>query len=127
MASHSGGPGVRDRSGHAGLVVDKDALGKIFFKNLSFPCQSPQRLLHTRHPSSGPGTILQIIADVLSDLSLAPTQETENRYGSGLSTREQNSRKSMEIFSVVYLWSRGQSSRLHIQRSGFDSRRYQIF
>jgi hypothetical protein len=30
-------------------------------------------------------------------------------------------------YSTLYLLSRGQSSRLQIQRSGFDSRRYQIF
>jgi hypothetical protein len=34
---------------------------------------------------------------------------------------------SRSISSWLPLWSSGQSSYLHIQRSGFDSRRYQIF
>jgi hypothetical protein len=31
------------------------------------------------------------------------------------------------LIRIIYNWSSGQSSRLQIQRSGFDSRRYQIF
>jgi hypothetical protein len=42
----------------------------------SFPCQfSFHRLLHIHHLSSGAGTIGQIVADILSGLSLTPPQD----------------------------------------------------
>jgi hypothetical protein len=59
------------RSGHMGFVVDKVALGQIFPKYFSLPCQFLfHRLLHAHHLSSGPGTIRQIVADVPSGLSV---------------------------------------------------------
>jgi hypothetical protein len=39
-------------SGQVGFVVDKVALGQIFFENFGFPCQSSfhQILHHHNHP-----------------------------------------------------------------------------
>jgi hypothetical protein len=69
--------GFEPRSGHMGFVVDKVALGHVFSDYFDFSCQfSFHQLLHTHHPSSGPGTIGQLVADVPSELSLTPLQET---------------------------------------------------
>jgi hypothetical protein len=48
-------------SDHMGFVVDKVALGQVFFEYFSFPCQySFQRLLHSHHHLSPvAGTIAQ--------------------------------------------------------------------
>jgi hypothetical protein len=60
-----------------GFVVDKAELGQVFFEYFGCPCQVFHRPLHTHHhPSSGSGTIGQIVADVPSGLSLTPPQET---------------------------------------------------
>jgi hypothetical protein len=68
-------PGFEPWSGHVGFLVHKVALGQIFFDYIGFPCQlSFHRLLHIHHPpSSGAGTIDQLVADVPS---LTPPQET---------------------------------------------------
>jgi hypothetical protein len=61
------------------FVVDEVALWQVFSEYFGFPCQiSFQRLLHIHHhhPSSGVGTIGQLVADVPSGLSLTPPQET---------------------------------------------------
>jgi hypothetical protein len=43
-----------------GFLMDKVALGQVFFEYFGFPCQfSFHRLLHTHHLSSGAGTIDQ--------------------------------------------------------------------
>jgi hypothetical protein len=54
-------PGFEPGSGHVGFVVDKVALGQVFPKYFSFPCQFAfHRLLHNHHHlSSGVGTIVQ--------------------------------------------------------------------
>jgi hypothetical protein len=70
-------------SGYVGFVVDKVALGQVFYEYLDFPCQfSFRRLLHTHHLSSGGGTIGQLVADVPSGLSLTPPQETIKNFSS---------------------------------------------
>jgi hypothetical protein len=73
--------GFEPRSGHVGFVVDKVALGQVFSKYFSFPCQfSFHRLLHTHHHlSHGAGKIGQLVADVPSGLSLTPHQETKKK------------------------------------------------
>jgi hypothetical protein len=60
-----------------GVLVDKMALGQVFFEYFGFPCQfSLHRLLHIHHHlSSGAGIIGQLVADVPSGLILTPTQE----------------------------------------------------
>jgi hypothetical protein len=56
--------------------VNRVALGQVFSKYFSFPCQSLHWLLHTHHhPWSGAGTVGQILADVSSGLSLTKPQE----------------------------------------------------
>jgi hypothetical protein len=83
-------PGFEPRSRHVGFVVNKVALGQVFSEYFGFLGQfSFHRLLHTHHhPSSGAGTIRQLVADVRSGLSLTPTQETKikikNYQGSAL-------------------------------------------
>jgi hypothetical protein len=67
-------------SGHVGSVVDKVALGQVFFEYFGFPCQS---LLHHHHYlSSGADTIGQLVANVPSELSLASPQEKKNHMKS---------------------------------------------
>jgi hypothetical protein len=69
--------GFQPRLGHEGFVVDKVALGQVFFKHFGFPClYSFHRLLHTRHLPYGAGTVGQLVVDVPSGLSLTPPQET---------------------------------------------------
>jgi hypothetical protein len=64
-------PWFDPRSSHVGFVVDKVALGQVFYEYYGFPCQlSFHRLLHTHHLSSGAGTVGKIVADVPSGLSL---------------------------------------------------------
>jgi hypothetical protein len=61
-----------------GFVVDKVALGQVFSEYFGFPCQfSFHRLLHTHHLLPGAGTVGQMVADVPSELSLTPPQETK--------------------------------------------------
>jgi hypothetical protein len=55
-----------------GFVVDKAALGQVFSEYFGFPCQFS---FHIHHLSSWAGTIGQLVADVLSGLSLTPPQE----------------------------------------------------
>jgi hypothetical protein len=40
-------PSFEPRSSHVGFVVDKAALGQVFFEYISFPCQSFIQLPHT--------------------------------------------------------------------------------
>jgi hypothetical protein len=69
-------PGFEPRSSHVGFVVDKVGLRQVFSEFFCFPCQfSFHRLLHTHQLSSGAGTISQLLADVLSGLSLTTPQE----------------------------------------------------
>jgi hypothetical protein len=81
-----------------GFVVNKVALGQFFTEYFGFLCQfSLHRLLHTHHhPSSGAGTIGQIVADVPSGLSLTPPQKT----------RKENKRKIF-TFGCVWMGARG--------------------
>jgi hypothetical protein len=52
-------------SGRVGFVANEVELGKVSSEYLDFPCQSSHRLFHAHHhPSSGVGTIGQIVADV---------------------------------------------------------------
>jgi hypothetical protein len=64
-----------------GFVVDKVALGQVFSEYFGFPSQfSFHRLLHThRYLTSGAGTVGQLVADVLSGLSLTPLKETNKK------------------------------------------------
>jgi hypothetical protein len=65
-----------------GFVVGKSALAQVISEYFGFPCQfSFHRLLHIHdhHVSSGAGTIGQIVADVLSGLSLTPPQEEDKK------------------------------------------------
>jgi hypothetical protein len=57
-----------------GFVVDKVALGQIFFFSTSVsPCQFAfHQLLPNHHLYSGAGTIGQLVADVPSGLSFIP-------------------------------------------------------
>jgi hypothetical protein len=60
-----------------GICGGQIGTGAGFIHVLSIiSCQSFHRLLHTYHPSSGAGTVHQIVADVPSGLGLTPTQET---------------------------------------------------
>jgi hypothetical protein len=62
--------GFEPESGHVERVVDKATLGQVFTEYCCFPCQSFHRLLHThQHPTSGAGTIDQVVADVPNSLS----------------------------------------------------------
>jgi hypothetical protein len=72
-------PGFEPKSGHTGFVVDKAALEQVFSEYCDFPCHSFHRLLHTHHPSSGGGTIVQIVGDVPSGLGLTSPQETKKK------------------------------------------------
>jgi hypothetical protein len=76
-------PGFEPMSGHVEFMVGKVALGQVTSVYFGFPYQSFHRLLHTKHhPSSAAGTIVQMVADVPSGLSLTPPQETKKRGGS---------------------------------------------
>jgi hypothetical protein len=69
------------RSGHVGFEVDKVTLGQVFFEYFGLPCQLLfRRLPHIHHLSSGASTISQIVADVLSGLSLTPLQTKKRNY-----------------------------------------------
>jgi hypothetical protein len=58
-----------------GFVVDKLALGQVFFEYFDFLCYfSFHHMLHT-HVSFGTGTIGQLVADVPSELSLIPPHD----------------------------------------------------
>jgi hypothetical protein len=72
-------PELKPRSDYVGFVVDKVALGQVFSKHFSFPCQfSFHQLLHIYHNLlSRAHPIGQLVADVPSGLSLTPTQETK--------------------------------------------------
>jgi hypothetical protein len=60
------------RSGHVRFVVDKVAVGQVFYKYFGFPCQfSFHEMLHIHLPS-GASTIGQLVADMLSGLGLTP-------------------------------------------------------
>jgi hypothetical protein len=58
-----------------GSVVDEVALRQFLSKYSGFLCRQFHRLLNThKHPSSGPGTIGEIMADVPSGPNLTPPQ-----------------------------------------------------
>jgi hypothetical protein len=65
------------RSDHVGFVVDKMALGQVFFEYFRFPCQFLFHwVLHTHYDLlSGAGTIGQLVAAVPSGLSLTSHHE----------------------------------------------------
>jgi hypothetical protein len=74
-------PRFESRLHHVGFVMDKVALGQIFFQYFGFPCQfSSHRLLHADHLTPGAGTIGQLVTDVTSGLSLTPPQKTKKIY-----------------------------------------------
>jgi hypothetical protein len=57
-------------------MVDKVALGQVFFEYFGFPCQFLFKLLlNTHHRSSGAGTIGQLVGSVPSGLSLTLQEE----------------------------------------------------
>jgi hypothetical protein len=69
-------PAFEPRSGHMGFVVDRVALAQAISKCFGFLCESFHRLLHAHnHPSSGAGTVDQIVADIPSGLCLTPAKD----------------------------------------------------
>jgi hypothetical protein len=73
-------PGLDPSSGRVGFVMHKVALGQVFSEYVGIPCQfSFHRLLHTHHHHPGLVTAGQTVADVPSELSLAPLQETKRK------------------------------------------------
>jgi hypothetical protein len=59
-----------------GFLVDKIALVQIYSEYFGFLFQSFHSLLHAyRHPSSGAGTVCQIVADAPSGLRVTPPLE----------------------------------------------------
>jgi hypothetical protein len=69
-------PGLEPRSCHVGFVEDEAELGHVFSKRFGFSCHS----FNTHHhPSSGAGTIGQIVADVPRGFSLTPHQEIKKK------------------------------------------------
>jgi hypothetical protein len=57
------------RSSHVGFVMDRVALGQVFYEYFGFPCQFSFHLLHhTHHLLSGAGTIWQIVAQLFMKL-----------------------------------------------------------
>jgi hypothetical protein len=75
-------PEFDPRLGNVGFVVNRVAMGRVFFEYFGFPCQfSFHRLLHIHHHlSSWAGTIGQLVADVPSGPSLTLLQEKINNY-----------------------------------------------
>jgi hypothetical protein len=72
--------GFEPGSGHVRYVVEKMPMGQVFCEYLVSPWQSSHQLLHTHHhPSSGAGTIVQIVADVRSGPTHAPPRETKRK------------------------------------------------
>jgi hypothetical protein len=62
------------------FVVEKVALGQVFFEYFDLPCQfSFPQLLYTHYLASEAGTRGQLVADVPSGLSLTPPQETKKK------------------------------------------------
>jgi hypothetical protein len=71
--------GFDHRSGHVGLMTDKTALGQVFSKYFSFPCQfSLNKILHTQ--SSKAGTICQLVAKVPSVCNPIPPHENKKNH-----------------------------------------------
>jgi hypothetical protein len=71
-------------SGHVGKV----GLEQVFSEYFGFSCcDTFQRLLHIHHhPLSGAGTVGKILSDVRSGLSLIPTQQSEQKTETTLSS-----------------------------------------
>jgi hypothetical protein len=65
-----------------GLVLDKEALEQVFSEYFGFLCQSFHRVFYIHyHPSSGAGTLDQIMANVTIELSLNPLpKEKKKRF-----------------------------------------------
>jgi hypothetical protein len=63
------------RSGYVGFVVDKATLERVSSKYFRFHCQFSLRQMLYTHPSSGTGTIGQLVAGIPNGLSLTPPQE----------------------------------------------------
>jgi hypothetical protein len=62
------------------VVAGKAVLRQVFPEYFGFPYQfSFYRLLHIHHLSSGAGTIGQLLADIPSEISLTPPQETKTK------------------------------------------------
>jgi hypothetical protein len=61
-------------------VVDRVALGQVFSEYFNFPCQFSFRQMLYTHLSSEVGIIVQLVADIPSGLSIAPSQETKKTY-----------------------------------------------
>jgi hypothetical protein len=71
-------PRVRARSGHVEFVVNKVALGQVSSEFFRLPCQYSSSTM--RASKTG-----EIAADISSELSLTPPQETKKKVcGSGL-------------------------------------------
>jgi hypothetical protein len=103
-------PGFDPRPNYVGFVVDIVALGQVFSGHLDLPCQfSFRRLLHTHHPSSGAGTISQLVADVTGGLS-HPTPR-KKPFGTLMPVTQTGSdvarfrflQECMETYSSIYV------------------------
>jgi hypothetical protein len=62
-----------------GFVVDKVALGQVFFENVGFPYHFLFLQILYTHPPPGAGAIGQIVADVASALSLTPPHRNKKQ------------------------------------------------
>jgi hypothetical protein len=70
-----------------GFMVNKEALGKVFYQYFGFLCQSFQRLLHSQHhPSlSGPSTKGYLVASVIVDsVRLHPKKKGQKARDEGV-------------------------------------------
>jgi hypothetical protein len=68
---------ARVQSQAGSFMVDKVALGLVISEYFGFPCQfSFHQMLHI-HPSSGAGTIGQLLADVSTGLRLTALHEAK--------------------------------------------------
>jgi hypothetical protein len=59
-------PGFDLRSGHVGFVIDKVALGQVFFEYLGFSCRLIPPTVPLIVMPSGVGTVGQTVADIRS-------------------------------------------------------------
>jgi hypothetical protein len=82
-----GGPGSTPDQLMSDMWLTKWHWGQVFSECFRFPCQfSFHRLLHTRHhPSSGAGTVGQIVTDLPIALSLTPPHEIKRKIKTSLS------------------------------------------
>jgi hypothetical protein len=100
-ACRSSGGGVKP----CRICGGQSGTGAGFLRVLRFPCQSFHRLLHAHHyPSSGTGTIDQIVADVPSGLSLTPPQETKQNNPGNCVLKHVRAHTRLYIYIYIYIY-----------------------